>query len=136
MTVTEYAKKYNVSKQSVYDKLKRGTLEYKTIQGIKHIILNAEIKQSINSVDNDIATSLKKKYKRALKKLNKSIQHIELLETKLESSEKLLISKDKQIITLEKSLALFTLVLETKSLAAAELIETKVKKSSKNKKKK
>ena len=118
MTVTEYAKKYNVSKQSVYDKLKRGTLPYKTIKGIKHIILNADIKESINIIE----TVSKKKHKRVLKKLNKSIQHIEILKEKVQGLEILLLSKDSEIDTLKKSLSAFTIFLEKKEIK--EIVHT------------
>jgi len=132
MTVTEYAKKHNVSKQSVYDKLKRGTLPYKTIQGIKHIILNTDIKESINSIDNIIETVSKKKYKRVLKKLNKSIQHIEILKEKVQGLEILLISKDSEIDTLKKSLSAFTIFLEKKEVK--EIVHTVKSKKKKGKK--
>jgi len=132
MTVTEYAKKHNVSKQSVYDKLKRGTLPYKTIQGIKHIILNTDIKESINSIDNIIETVSKNKYKRVLKKLNKSIQHIEILKEKVQGLEILLISKDSEIDTLKKSLSAFTIFLEKKEVK--EIVHTVKSKKKKGKK--
>jgi len=122
MTVTEYAKKYSVSKQSVYDKLKRGTLKYKTIQGVKHIILNADIKESINSVDSTIEMISKKKHKRILKKLNKSMQEVEILREKIKGFKILLISKDSEIDTLKKSLSAFTIFLEKKEIK--EIVHT------------
>ena len=131
MTVTEYSKNHGVSKQSVYDKLKRGTLEYKTIQGVKHIILNADIKESINSVDNTIEMISKKKHKRVLKKLNKSMQEVEILREKIKGFETLLMSKDSEIDTLKKSLSAFTIFLEKKEIK--EIVHT-VKPKKKRKK--
>jgi len=131
MTVTEYSKKHGVSKQSVYDKLKRGTLQYKTIQGVKHIILNADIKESINSVDNTIEMISRKKHKRVLKKLNKSMQEVEILREKIKGFETLLVSKDSEIDTLKKSLSAFTIFLEKKEIK--EIVHT-VKPKKKRKK--
>jgi len=131
MTVTEYSKKHGVSKQSVYDKLKRGTLQYKTIQGVKHIILNADIKESIKSIDNNIEIVSKKKHKRVLKKLNKSMQEIEILKEKIKGLKVLMISKDSEIDTLKKSLSAFSIFLEKKE--RKEIVHT-VKPKKKKKK--
>lgn len=138
MNVAEYAKKHNVSKQSVYDKIKRGTLQTKTIQGIKHIV---SIPKVVSVENNDFNIS-KKKLEKTLKKLNKSNLKLEKVELKVEFLEKLIESKDKEILTLEKALSAFTLLLDEKennikpSITYEAIEEKKDKKKKKNKKKK
>lgn len=123
MTVTEYAKKYNVSKQSVYDKLNRGTLEFKVIKGIKHIILN-----------DGIEIKKKKTCKKSLNKIKALKKDNELLKLSVNSLEKLLKSRDKEIVTLEKTLSVFTSLIDNKLLASPQKIEDiSIKKSKKKK---
>jgi len=132
MTVAKYAKKYNVSKQSIYDKLKRGTLQSKVINGVKHIISIPKVV----SIENHNETLGDNKFKKLLKKLNKSRLKIEKLELKIEFLDEIVKSKNNEITTLEKSLNAFTMVLDKKLLTPsivyeAELEEKKPKKKNK-----
>ncbi len=117
MTVAEYAAKNNVSKQSVYGRLNRGTLQYKLIDGVRHIVESSVQPPLIESADYTTDSKSKKRLKRALKKLNKSVQRVEILTNKVEGLDALISSKDDEISTLKKALALFTVVLDKRLLA-------------------
>jgi len=131
MNVAEYAKKYNVSKQSVYDKLKRGTLNYRVVNGIKEIIIKP-IKENIK---NNIEIDKNKALKKALKRLNKKSLKVKKLKIKNKYMKEIINSKNKEITTLEKSLSAFSLILEKKLNPPKIIHNTKIKKDKKDKKK-
>ena len=132
MTVTEYAKKYNVSKQSVYDKLKRGTLQYTVNKGIKQIILNDDLNSLNVKSKKPLKTVAKKKYKKLLKLLNNKNNIIKSLNDTIENNVNLLDSKQSEIETLNKSLGALILLIEEKS--TKQIIHTVKPKTKKRKK--
>ena len=133
MTVAEYAKDHGVSKQSVYDKLRRGTLSYEVKDGIKHIV------ESVAPVVGAVAApGIDKKLKRALKRLNKLKHKLEMAVNDIQGLQELIRSKDSEIDTLKKTFGLMTAAIENKLLAAPHetVIVNPVKsKKSKDKKK-
>ena len=129
MTVAEYAKKHGVSKQSIYDKLRRGTLSYELIDGIKHII--ESIDRAVASVESPVSS---KKFNKTLKKLNKAKHKLEIAVNEIQALNKLLLSKDSEIDTLKKTFGLMTVAIENKLLnAPGEEIIVKAKKKKKRK---
>ncbi len=123
MKVGEYSKAFDVSVQSVYQRLKKGTLKYEIKDNVKYVKVfdKPPVKEKLkNSKDN--CKDIIKVYKQVVKDLRKQIKRLER-------------DKDRNYSNLEK---LFDKVLEVKSLSApvleAEIYETK-KSKKKNKKK-
>jgi len=141
MNVSEYAKSRGVSKQSVYDRLKRGTLQYEVINGVKNIIEPGDSKGLIQGASSTIESTfdkkLEKKLNKALKRLNKVEHKLALATNDVESLEKLLAAKDSEIETLKNTFGLMTLAIERKMIAPVEeVIEADLTKKKKKKKKK
>jgi len=140
MTVNEYSKINGISKQSVYDRLKRGTLQFKVIDGVKHIIQD---NVNLNNKDNSTSSLKKdcsKDLEKALKKLNKSKQLVKLLKQEAKFNEKLVNSMQNEIDTLKKSLGAFDRLVNSKmmeiEMKTNENIETIKAVKSKNKQQK
>ena len=111
MTVKEYAKSKGVSVQSVYDKLKRSTLGFQVIDGVKHIVESDSDLMAFNDVVSTVKSKEDKELERAFKQLERARRkHLkfkhkyELATVKLKSMETLLASKDEEIATLKNSL--------------------------------
>ena len=132
MTVAEYAKYKGISKQAVYDKVRRGTLLSETVDGVKHIL--ESVASPVVSVESSASS---KKLKRALKRLNKCKHKLELASKEIQGLHELVQSKDSEIDTLKKTFGLMTVAIE-KSLIAAppEEIIVKAKKDKRREKKK
>ena len=121
LSVSEYASTFNVSVQSVYQKIKRGSLKSVEENGIKYVLLdNNEVKPDLNpKVESDCKDLLKlvKSQQKEIKRITKS----------LEKANK------------EKVETLHTYIRETKQLSAPvpkeeDFIEVKTKKKKKKKK--
>jgi len=130
MTVAEYAKHKGVSKQSVYDKLRRGTLSYEIKDGIKHIV-----ETPAKSVEGVVAYGTDKKLKKTLKKLDKVKHKLALAVNEIEYLNSLLAAKDSEIDTLKRSSSLLYAAIENKLLAPPEEVVTVPVKKRKKKKK-
>ena len=114
MTVKEYAENRGVSKQSVYDRIRRGTLSVEIIDGVKHIIEGVCIKtDELKQVDS-------KKCKRIKKALKRSKQKTKVCKIKLKGIRKLIQAKDNEIDTLKKSLGLVQAVIDSKLLTVID----------------
>lgn len=80
ISVAEYCKRHNVSSQSVYAKIKRGTLEHTVVNGIKMVVDDSPFSTGSEEVTNDnavinllqsIINDLKKENKRLKKRITK-----------------------------------------------------------------
>ncbi len=61
LTVKQYATRLNISVQAVYQRIKKGTLKYTTINDVKYIVLEpSDVKDSIKHVDQDTISRLLK----------------------------------------------------------------------------
>ncbi len=88
LTVGEYAAEHNLTVQSVYQRIKRGSLKSVESNGVKYVIVdNERIKHSLN-------TDVESMFKESFKELSKIIE-------KLQSQ---IFKKDKEIKRLTKSL--------------------------------
>jgi hypothetical protein len=100
LTVTQYANQHKVSKQSIYDRIKRGTLQTTIINGVKMIDTDNVQEQSmplndnqasiINDLNNNqsmLVKELKQGFKQSLKQYKQVIKRqdkqIELLQAEL-----------------------------------------------------
>jgi len=136
LTITQYAKQYNVSKQSVYDRINRGTIKATIQNGVKMIDTDDLQGQSIpiNNDKQDNQTILFKKIKKGYKKV-------------IKQQKQLIKRQDKQIESLQQEISdiqaryykLTTLMFEfkqkelTADVVDAEIVKHK-KKSKKTKK--
>ena len=129
MTVADYAKLKGISKQAVYEKLRRNTLSYELIDGIKHIVETLDT--TVASVASPVSS---KKFNKTLKKLNKAKHKLEIAVNEIQALHNLLHSKDSEIDTLKKTFGLMTVAIENKLLnAPGEEIIVKAKKEKKRK---
>lgn len=112
MTVAQYASKNKVSKQSVYDRLRRGTLSARLINGVKHII-EPDLETVKPDVDSSLAPDKKKLLVEVLKRLNKARQVIRLLKQRIESDIVLIKSLRSEIDTLKKSHNTLSLIVDS-----------------------
>ncbi len=145
MTVSEYAKKNGVSKQSIYDRIKRGTLLSETINGVKQIVESSSqptlFKDSLLPTETGCLKKLEKalhKLEKALKKADKFKQKLLIEQVQLRSMGQLVLSKDSEIDSLKKSLGLVQSVIDTRLLSAPDksiIVDPLPKKSRKKKKK-
>ena len=94
LTITQYAKQYNVSKQSVYDRIKRGTLKASIQDGVKMIDTD-DLQMTSISTNNDklenqaiLVNEIKKGYKQVIKQQKQLIKR-----------------QDKQIKSLQKEMS-------------------------------
>lgn len=137
MTIAEYAKEKGVSKQSVYDRIRRGTLGYEIIDGVKHVI---DAPAKVVPVEN-VDTANDKRLNKALEKLLRCKQRVKLLRAELKGMETLLLAKDSEIDTLKRTFGLMTIAIEGKLLPTVsdtievENVSQKKKKKKKKKKK-
>jgi len=139
LTITQYAKQYNVSKQSVYDRIKRGTLKATIKDGVKMIDTDDLQGESI-STNNDkldsqaiLVNEIKKGYKQVIKQQKQLIKR-----------------QDKQIESLQKEISdiqdryykVTTLMFESKqkeltsNIVDAEIVKHKKKSKKKSQRKK
>ena len=83
LTITQYAKQYNVSKQSVYDRLKRGTLKATIQDGVKMIdtddLQGVTMDTSNDKLDSQamVVKEVKRAYKQVIKQQSKLIKRLE-----------------------------------------------------------
>ena len=136
MTVAEYAKNKGVSKQSVYDKLRRGTLSYEVKEGIKHIVESIE-----PTVTPSGSPAASKKLDKALKRLNKVKHKLEIAVNEVKYLNTLIASKDNEIETLRNASGLLYAAINKNLLSAPtendviEIVEKPKKKRKKKNKK-
>jgi len=87
LTVSEYAKRLNVSVQTIYKKIKRGVLTTIIEDGITYVIADvSEVKQEVKQDDSDYCKQL-------LKIIKTQQKEIKRLTKKNEKQNKFLISK-------------------------------------------
>ena len=78
ITVKDFAEKHGISEQAAYGRIKRGTLETKSINGVMMIDETPEQdKIKDNSKQTKLFKKLKKRYKRELKDKNKQIDRLQ-----------------------------------------------------------
>ncbi len=122
MSVSEYASTFKVSVQSVYQKIKRGSLKSVEENGIKYVLLD----------NNDVKPNLKPKVESDCKDLLKLIKSQQKEIKRL--TKELTKAKNEEVQTLKAFIG------EMKQLAAPvpkeeDIIEVKTKKNKKKKKK-
>jgi len=125
MKVGEYSKVFNVSVQSVYQRLKKGTLKYEVKDNVKYVkVFDKPLTKEKLKSSKDNCKDIIKVYKQVVKDLRKQLKSMKR-------------DKDRNYQNLEK---LFDKVLEVKNLPVpvleAEIYETKKSKNKKKKKKK
>lgn len=138
MTVKEYAIKHEVSKQSVYDRINRGTLQVEIIEGVKHVIESSSQVKPLKSLVSNIDQKCSKSLEKALKKGLKSKHKLDLAMVQLNSMDILLKSKDNEIASLKKSLDFLDVVVSKKLLLMDkdhDVIDVEPTKKKKHKKK-
>jgi len=145
MNVKEYAREKGVSVQSVYGRIKRGTLQTHIVNGATHVVEPNDLLNPLNgTMNHDCIEELKKVSKKLDKehrKRLKAIHRLELAEMQLKSMETMLEVKDKQIATLERSLDSYERLFGKGLLSHNEVVEVVAeevpsKKSKKKRKKK
>ena len=96
LTVSEYATTYKVSSQSVYQRIKRGSLKCIVEKGIKYIVIddNTGSDEVCKVVGNDVGKVAKSKVANEVKHLAKVVKRL----------QKKIDSKDKEIQQLTKKL--------------------------------
>lgn len=125
MTVKEYAANKGVSKQSVYDRIRRGTLQVEMIDGVKNIVGE----RSQGDLFAAIESGTDKKCRKALKR---SRRKVKLRKTELKGLRDLLQAKDSEIDTLKKSLGLVQAVIDSRLLKPVS-VDTEIVKKKKKK---
>ena len=85
LTVKEYSDRYNITKQAVYNKIKRGTLDVEVVNGVKYIVEN-NIKPLNQPLNNGV-------------ELNESI---EIYRVKVENKENEIKRLNNQILELKE----------------------------------
>lgn len=142
MKVSDYAKEYNLSVQTVYKRIKRGVLDTEIKDGLKYVKLDLNdieeelkkvkptLNQKLNNGLNKFNPTLNPDCKEIVKPYKKMIKGLKKQIVKLESNQ------DKNYLRLE---SLFDKVMKVNQLSApieAEIIEKKKKKQKKKKKSK
>ena len=130
MLVQEYAELFKISPQSVYQRIKTGSLTSEVIDGVKHVIVEGEQPLKTNTTKSkggsmDLCKEIVKGYKLLIKEQKKEIKH---LRKTIKREEK---KRDKNY---ERLQSLFTLVSESKGLSHQDTIEAKLIKNKKEKK--
>ena len=119
LTVKEYATQLDVSIQSVYKKIHRGTLTTVKENGIIYVLVDSiEVKKVTEHVQSDNCTELLDIIKRRDKEVKQLRKEIKRLTKKNEKQNKFLISKYENVLPKPKQ---------------DDIVEVKVKKKSKNK---
>lgn len=153
LTVKEYASKFKISAQAVYQKINKGVVKCKEENGKKYIIVDeAEIKQleqvstnpfqlEHNPFTNDFGSFVSKELKHLLKQNKAKDRKIEQLEKKLFKKIKEIKKLNKQLVQSveNEKHTLLSFINEQKKLLehkAEEPIDVEVKKSKKKGKKK
>ena len=83
LTITQYAKQYTVSKQSVYDRIKRGTLKATIQDGVKMIdtddLQGVTMDTSNDQLDSQamVVKEVKRAYKQVIKQQKQVIKRLE-----------------------------------------------------------
>ena len=136
MTIAEYAKSRGVSKQSVYERIKRGTLQYEVIDGVKHIIEAPESKGLIETPVSTPVSKRCKKLEKTLKKLNRVKHELELAYKDVEHLHTLISAKDSELDSLRNTLGLLDTAISRNLLSAPvdDVIEVPVTKKKKKRK--
>ncbi len=78
LTVKEYASRLNISVQSVYQRIAKGTLKYTIENDIKYVLVEPELMKEVKQVvDNDLTKDLFKLLKqkdKEIRNLNKQLR--------------------------------------------------------------
>ncbi len=126
LTVIETAELLGVSKEAIYNRIRRGTLQTVMENGIKYVILTDEVKKStqikkINSLANDAYIQLLRDEMRELKERNKSLEADK--DRLIKEKERLLIESKEKIeqIYKQRDEQLKTIL----SLATKNMLENK-----------
>ena len=133
LTVNEYAKEFKTSVQSVYQRIKRGSLKSIEENGIKYVLLDKEsVKPSLNpNIENEFKEVFKV-IKRLQKQIKDKDKEIKRLTKKIAecngTKENVLLQYIEEIKTIKK--------LESPIIQDDDVIEIKEKKKSKKKDKK
>jgi predicted DNA-binding protein YlxM (UPF0122 family) len=86
LTVKEYATKFNISVQAVYQRLNKNTLRYVVENGVKFVLVeDTDLKAIVNNVENEHKSLLKiiKKQQKEITRLNKKLEKSQKRESKV-----------------------------------------------------
>ncbi len=130
LTVIETAELLSVSKEAIYNRIRRGTLQTVIENGVKYVILTDEVKKSsqtkkINSIANDAYIQLLRDEMRELKERNRALEADK--ERLIREKERLLIESKEKIeqIYRNRDEQLKTIL----SLATKNILENRTKES-------
>jgi len=134
LTVGEYAEQFNTSVQSVYQRIKRGSLKSIESNGVKYVVVeDISIKSTLNSSIESEFKDMFKIIKRLQKQLTKKDKEIKRLVKALEKSNT---SKEDVFLSYISELKQLQIAHKTKEEEVIDLEEDKPKKTKKQKKNK
>ena len=145
LTVKEYASKFKISVQAVYQKLNKGTLKSVVENGTKYVIVDSKSIKAVNQPLVKVVEQVSLKY--LLKQLKISHKKIEGLENKIDKKDKEIKKLNKKLLqsTSAEKNTLLSFISELKQLQLKapiptqdndEIIDVKQTKKKKDKKKK
>lgn len=109
LTVSEYSEEIGKSKQSIYNRIKRGTLKSDVVDGVSYVYVDDVIKPTVEQPIKQLNTTLKQPFKNVNQSENTKL--IFALKKQIKEDKKLLKeyraeikSKDKEIKRLNKLL--------------------------------
>ena len=142
LSVKEYASRFKISAQAVYQKLNKGTLKFVKVDGVKYVLVDAGTGSlGVKAVEQDVEQPLVQILNKQIEKLNKQIRkkdkEIERLNKELLNSVKAEKDTLLKYISELKQLQLITKPKEEDPIDAElePTAKSKKKKKSKNKKK-
>ena len=154
LTVKEYASKFNISVQAVYQKLNKGTLNSIEEDGKKYVLVDKkEVKEIKQPLEQDLNNFFSSEIKDLFKLLKTRDQRIVELEDQLKKKDKEIKKLNKEVVKTKnnENKTLHEFIYELKQIKQlpeviatgnneevmeAEIEDTKKKKSKKKKKKK
>lgn len=99
LTVKEYASKFNISVQAVYQRLNKGTLKSIEENGTKYVIVDKkDVQEVVKPIEQDSGDSFKEVVKDLFKQLKEKDKKIENLEDKIARRDKEIKKLNKQLL--------------------------------------
>ena len=99
LTVKEYATKFNISVQAVYQRLNKGTLKSIEENGTKYVVVGKkDIQEVVQPLEQDNGYSFKEEVKDLFKLLKTKDEKIENLEDKISKRDKEIKKLNKQLL--------------------------------------
>lgn len=104
LTINEAAKKLGITKEAIYNRIRRGSIEVMVENGEKYIIFNNEKKASTNKQEKNIQIDKKTYISKQKTDYDFSIQYIELLKSQIDElkNNNQELNKDKDRLIKEK----------------------------------